>query len=39
MFVKKEQLTYMVNKQLMQLLLYSENKIYLLAHKLDKIGK
>ena len=38
MFVKKEQLTYMVNKQPIQLL-YSANKIYSLAHKLDKIGK
>jgi len=37
MFVKKEQLTYTVNKQMIQL--YSANKIYLLAHKLDKIGK
>lgn len=36
--VKKEQLTYMVNKQTIQLL-YSANKIYLLAHELDKIGK
>ena len=38
MFVKKEQLIYMVNKQPIQFL-YSANKIYLLAHKLDKIGK
>ena len=36
--MKKEQLTYMVNKQTIQLL-YSANKIYLLAHELDKIGK
>ena len=36
--VKNEQLTYMVNKQTIQLL-YSANKIYLLAHELDKIGK
>ena len=36
--MKNEQLTYMVNKQPIQLL-YSANKIYLLAHKLDKIGK